>query len=383
MGTVNYNVLVEKDVDLSTFVNLNVDKDVFSSFSGFGNLAEAEAAADAIPGANGTGGGGIMTQTFLIDDGTDLQTTVAIGATDPMNRGTAPGPAFPPPLFNVAFPDGEDFLGTDIPAEQQRIFDVNILSGEGQATLTSGLADDLSFSNDDGTTSNQFIRYWRDGDNDGDFGDGAEDCFSVCLPGTDLSDPTNALRLFDFDADPGVPPGSTVRVEIVFGDCDGTVSALRAAVTDEFVDENLSLPLGLLTGDIPIGTLPVGLPIPDAGGTPINGLLAVDASIEVGGDGQLDLEQIAYIEIRILDNPNVFVPELGGPTQALLDFEDPGTGGVDISIDQLDIFCQVEVEDGDGSLAETLTTAQATDTFAQAFSSSIAAVDTSIDTFDF
>ena len=47
MGSVFFNTDVNKDVDIDKDVNLNVNKDVFSFVDLQGNLATAEASADA------------------------------------------------------------------------------------------------------------------------------------------------------------------------------------------------------------------------------------------------------------------------------------------------------------------------------------------------
>ena len=56
MGNVFFNTQIDKDVDIDKNVNLNVNKDVFSTVDLQGNLATAEASADAIdPNGNAEG----------------------------------------------------------------------------------------------------------------------------------------------------------------------------------------------------------------------------------------------------------------------------------------------------------------------------------------
>lgn len=67
-GTVVYDIDVTKLVALDTDIFLDVEKNVFSTFQGFGNLADAEAAADA---ANCVPGGGCLAETLTTAQATD------------------------------------------------------------------------------------------------------------------------------------------------------------------------------------------------------------------------------------------------------------------------------------------------------------------------
>ena len=84
MGNVFFNTDVNKDVDIDKDVNLNVNKDVFSFVDLQGNLATAEASADAI-GETGVGGGLLAeTDTFaqVTEDGA-FSFSEALAAYDP------------------------------------------------------------------------------------------------------------------------------------------------------------------------------------------------------------------------------------------------------------------------------------------------------------
>jgi hypothetical protein len=59
MGNVFFNTDVNKDVDITKNVQLTVTKDVFSTVDLTGNLATAEASADAI----GAGAFGLLAET--------------------------------------------------------------------------------------------------------------------------------------------------------------------------------------------------------------------------------------------------------------------------------------------------------------------------------
>jgi hypothetical protein len=354
MGVVNFLTTVNKTVDIDKTVNLDVNKTVVSSVQLQGSLATAEASADALGADTGTGGGFFETLNFLVDGGADTQLTVANGLVGPTTAiGTAPGPVFPEP-------DGATFLDTDIPVDPLRTFTVDLVGGGGvEAGLSSNLGR-LGFSNDVGTDSNQVITYERI----------SGDPFSLILPGADLTDPNNALVIRDVIFNPGEPSAtSTQRVEIVFTDVNGEQEAGSIAlsdnfdfngdgVADPFLDgQDLIFPLGTFTGDLPVGV---------QGDNLFQGVKLVG---DDAGNPALDFTQIVSIEIRLLDDP------VSGSFEdnVLALFENPSTGGVDVSVDEIAVISRQFVPGGGGVLAETDTFAQVSPEGAFSFGEALAA----------
>lgn len=372
MGSVNFVTDVNKNVDINKDVDLDVDKEVQARTQISGNLATAEASADAIGG----GGGGGTTLVpfdfdFLLDDATDFQTTVVDGTNvgEDSNTGTAPGAVFPPPAFDFDFPDGFEFEGTDIqdgaaPSEGLRTFSLDIQSGGATAELTSdvGGTGRLAFSNDDETTSNQTIDYEVDGGG----------TYSVIAENADLTDPVNRIVLTDLIVDVGLAD-QTVRVELEFEDSGGDIATTAAYFTDDFVaGADISIPL-ILFLDETLGAAP-DTPVNDADGNPITGLLSVgtEDDVDAGGNG-VDFDDLVRTTVRILDDPDAF-----GSIFDVTPGENPGESGTDISID--DILFEgegfEEVEEGDGNLAETDVFAQVTPNGAFSFGEALAALST-------
>ena len=78
MGSVNFNTEVNKTVDITKNVFLDVNKDVFSFVDIEGNLATAEASADAVGGGGDPAAQASGSRCRLnIDDYTDTQLATA------------------------------------------------------------------------------------------------------------------------------------------------------------------------------------------------------------------------------------------------------------------------------------------------------------------
>jgi hypothetical protein len=355
MGNVNFNTNVRKNVDISKDVDINVDKDVRTNVDLRGSLASAEASADAVGGGGG-GGGSTTALDFLLDDFSDLQTTVVNSGTL-QNTGTAPGVDFPPPIFDPGTPDGETFDGTEISPNALRTFELFLLEppGPGQAALTSGQVGDRgTFSNDNETNSNQRV-IWTGGP------------FEAALADADLTDPANAFIVEDVLFDPGIGEEggpATFRVELQFEDAQGDL-ATDSVIFSELIGAPLDLvfPLGVFTGD---------LPDPPPGTELFAGTGVLQGPVNIN-NAALDFDQLVRVEMRLLDDPlsggpfGSFVPGAG-----VLAVENLSTGGTDLSAD--DIRFVSEEEDGDVfNIAETETFAQVTEDGAFSFSDALAA----------
>jgi hypothetical protein len=381
MGNVFFDTDVNKTVDIFKTVDLTVTKDVFSFVDLTGNLATAEASADAIGGSTPGPGPGPGTETceqlsFLLDGFGDDQTVTAQSGTTV--TGVAPGITIPP--------DGSAFTDTLIPNGVRTVTVDNFFGPGVAATLINGTPSQGNFSNDQDTNSNQSAFY--------ESGDG--DPYSVlvdCPPDgiidlTDLVDefgnPTNVLQFNGVDL--GAENG-TLRSEIEITDADGTVSTLAGyAVSgdyadssglNEFVDgQSIYIPLGLFTGDIPLIAddveLAVAVPFPGSGVGFYSAGGVVEDDSAPGANDELDLTQVVSVNFSLLGNPADF----GTPQTAL---ESPTTDAWDVSVDLIGIESEcctrTPPPPGGGNLAETDTFAQVTEDGAFSFSESLAAFD--------
>jgi hypothetical protein len=360
VGNVLFNIGIDKTVNINKNVNVNVNKNVQTNVDLNGSLASAEASADAVGG--GGGGGGGATLDFLLDDGSDLQTTV-VNSDVPENTGVAPGDDFPPPIFDPDLPDGQFFNGTDIPEARLRTFHLDLLDPDapGTANLRAGQAGDrLGFSNDDETASNQDIN-WE-----------STTPFSVIVPDSEFSLTNNVLVVEDIIFNPGEGRDptdfATLRVEIEFTDADGDSEAGAVYFTDDpaagggFVDgQDFVIPLGFFNGT---------LPNPAAGTVLAPGIVNVDAD---PGNPALDFDELVNVELRVLDSPET--GSFANPN--LIPGENPSTGGTDVSIDLIRFFS--EDEDNDVfNIAETETFAQVTENGAFSFSDALAATNAAV-----
>jgi hypothetical protein len=403
MGNVFFNTDVEKTVNIFKTVDLFVTKDVFSFVDLTGNLATAEASADAIGGTSG-GPGGQDFRDFAIDLFNDYQeVTQDNGLPDPnvgmaRSDGSTAFPPFSPSIRatppNPAEPDGANFTNdpldpnysTDIPSVAQRTITVDddspLVPGPGTTTT---VVDDgptepgnsiARFSTDIDTLADTAFLYNADIDGDSVFGE-PDDAFSVlvdCPDGIDLSDPENALILDNLSVDPGIGTDVTLRFEATIEDALGNAATLRLYATDAAVSsQDLILPLGLFTGEF---TTPAGAPVLNLS-TPD----PTDVFVGLFGAGDspnaaLDFDQITNITFKVLGNTANFGSPIVDPNpyDPLLPAENPTEEAYDASADNLRIESVCGTPPG-GNLAETDTFAQVTEDGAFSFSESLAAFD--------
>lgn len=237
MGQVNFDTDINKDVDITKTVFLDVFKTVDAEVDIDGRLATAEASADAI-GAAGTGTGDPIT-FFLIDDFQSVQLVEADAAP-------------PPPDAENPANDSIPLLAseTDFPAGTERDVTVDVGSGTGTSTFESGAGGIAGFSNPDLTSAEFDLVY---------------DLTST----TDVLNGANEATAFLHIAMAGSDLGELL--DITFTDSDGTSATVQLV--------------------IPAGTS--GAPVTFS--EPLSSWQAVAA----GGDGVLDFTMIDQFELVI------------------------------------------------------------------------------------
>jgi hypothetical protein len=326
MGNVFFDTDVNKTVDIFKTVDLTVTKDVFSFVDLTGNLATAEASADAVGGAGGGPGIPGTSGTFLIDDFSDDQLIQVIGTNAPNPvTGTAPGPVFPSP-------DAEFFDGTAIP-DGFRFAELENLAGSTSTTQATssdpqntGQADIAEFNAGANSTSNLTLDWFSDPDGNG-INDG--DIFAV-LPDCALA--TNATLTF---TNLSVDVPDFVTLEFEFTDAQGDSAFTRSVLAAQSIPA-LEINLGVFTGAV----------VPPAGVSPAGGVVFVSP------DADLDFDQITNIELRVI-----------------------GAQAADVTVDDIEIAWECPPQRAGGNLAETDTFAQVTEDGAFSFSESLAAFD--------
>ena len=243
MGAVTFSTTVDKTVDISKTVNLTVNKTVAATVDVDGNLATAEASADAVGG-----GGNGEPDRFLIDEFSDPQFILVIGTL--------------PPNGVADTVSGDDFQGTDIPSVASRTVTVESAAGSTSITFAQfddpfeiGAGDVLEFDAGFNSTSDLTVEW------------------TSSVGGFDLlggADPGNAvLELNDVSTD--LP----VNVEFEFTDTDNDVASVIRTVPGGFVGEDFDVPLTDFLADAPV----------TPGDNP---------------NSDLDFDSIVEIELRIL-----------------------------------------------------------------------------------
>lgn len=139
MGQVNFDTDIDKNVDITKTVFLDVDKTVNADVDIDGRLATAEASADAI-GAAGTGTGDPIT-FFLLDDFQSEQLVQADPAPPP------PGAVNPATDSIPLLASETDFVDTE------RFVEVDVQIGTGTSAFESGAGGLADFSNPSGNAA--------------------------------------------------------------------------------------------------------------------------------------------------------------------------------------------------------------------------------------
>lgn len=318
MGTVNFDTIVTKDVNLDKDVTLNVTKNVSSDVTVTGNLATAEASADAIGGGSGgPNGGGI----FIIDDFN--------GSADP---------DLVPPL--VANQEVVDTSPDDVPEGPLVTIIDATGSGEEPCAPNGG----------DGPNWVMNVAGGRPGwerSIEANLGDGdalrTQICYD-CDAGHLVSDPGDSAGVSTF-----IYQGSPINVFEELG-CDDI-----AAVTFLYAAD---LPP---EADFPPGT---DVTFTFTGGGATITVMADDL-LNTGGTGPDDYESV----MLAIDDANEDIV-FGALTSVTIDVDGDDVPNLDFNIDCVGLVCEGE---GGGNLAETDTFAQVTDTGAFSFSESLAA----------
>ncbi|HIP77035.1 MAG TPA: hypothetical protein EYH07_01020 [Kiloniellaceae bacterium] len=241
MGQVNFNTDIDKNVDITKTVFLDVDKFVDADVDIDGRLATAEASADAI-GAAGTGTGDPIT-FFLIDD---FQSSLLVQAD------AVPPPGFGSPANgSVDLDPGE----SDFPDGTDRDVTVTIGSGDGTSVFESGAGGGVAdFSNPAGTAAEFDVVY--------------------NLPViTNVLNGANEATAFVHISMAGSDLGETL--DLIFEDADGTESQVQ-----------VQIPAG--SSGAPVT---VSVPLSDFA-NPAN-------FTDPGGDNDLNFEQIVRFELII------------------------------------------------------------------------------------
>ena len=278
MGQVNFITDIDKNVDITKTVFLDVFKDVDADVDIQGRLATAEASADAL-GPVGTGNGGPF--TFIIDDFDSPQLIEA----DPDETN--------PNMGSVAMLPTE----TDLPNATRNV-EVNVVLGQGTSTFESDcvvpvIADDgglACFSNDTGNQGRFEIDYEFDTPVD-------------VLNGALLA--TARLELMTAGSD----DGEIVNVE--FEDADGTRSRVSIVIPEDTEED------------------------PDNFDVPLADFNNPGNIINPGGNNEIDFDQIVDIDIIVeeeLDSDTYF-------DQLAIRGEIPGGGG---TLAETDTFAQVD-----------------------------------------
>jgi hypothetical protein len=375
MGEVNFNTLIDKDVAIQKTVDLNVNKAVESAVDIEGNLATAEASADAIDGGgNGDGNGGTPPQffEFLIDDFDEDQ-----GVLDLAGGGASED--------TVAIPNPAD---TDIPDIAERRILVETLSPTSDSEASTVLNDgELTVNVGSSAFANALAQYTS---SPGAFDPtpGVTTADILAAPITD-----NVLSVTVDSFDPGVTEddqNATTRVNLLIEDDAGQQALASAVLTQAFVNP-VTIPVFLAslideTLAPPSGTEAV------AGSGVI--ILGTEDDADEDGSSGINLDAVESITLFLEDRPEIQTGDLtsnssGDPIASaeFFDFNatpDQVNGGTieerasvsatDLELDLLEINTFVPGQPGDGgNLAETDTFAQVSAEGAFSFSEALAA----------
>lgn len=379
MGNVNFNTNVLKNVTIDKTVQLNVDKAVLSTVQLTGNLATAEASADAIGGGTQNGGGGFTKETFTVDGFDDTQIVNA-------NALVGPNPASDGPLALAA---------SDLAGVSRTLYAEVLSANTGAADLgiNNPQASKLDFS----ASNNAFVNAYAYYDGAGTFdpfpGVDNDDIIADFAGATSLDDICFTYGFDDIDFDPGTGAdgaSATVRVSIIVGDSDGdiaisTVAFVPGADGAGFQDLDLTATVATLIDDS--GAIAPGTQIAtDANGA---GIVVIGNNDDVDGDGNpaepgnatggVDFNDLLFFEILLEDDPttatgvNGFASGDFFAVDSVID-ENPSIDGTDASVDDF-VWTRCVPDNEYGLLAEVDTFAQVDDTGAFAFSESLAAWD--------
>ncbi|MEO1680377.1 MAG: hypothetical protein AAFU80_19710 [Pseudomonadota bacterium] len=397
MGAVNFATDVDKTVNIDVDVLVDIEKDVFTFVSLSGNLATAEASADAIGGEGGNGPGTPpQFGNFLIDD-FDLEQSVSDDgeATDP--GGTSD---------TVVLPNPED---TDIPDVASRTLFIQTLSDGSQSELISNQLGDmeLNVDIDDDGFANAYDQYTS---SIGSFDPTPLVDNAQILANAADGVPDDFLNVTIESFNPGTSANdepATARASLVVIDGDGDIAIASVVLESAFVNPiTIMSPLfAYLDSDAANAALPPGSPFPGSGGNILN----LGANDDVDGDGNVpggggaddaeggvdwdDIESFVFIlEDRPGELPATTAEGLpaglpdGFQTTDFFAFNDAvpeveSVTGTDLALDLIEIETFLPGVPGVGNLAETETFAQTSDLGAFSFSQSVAASSTGFGDF--
>jgi hypothetical protein len=352
MGTFNYTVDINKNVDIDVDVDLNIDKFVSSFTNIVGYLAVAEASADAFSTGSGTPGEPCEDDFTFVIDTFDTDQTVEQTGVGTNNLPTVSG-----------------FVTSDIPGTTDRQFTVEVNTGIGTSRAESNIPNPPGsskgrFSSDDNSSADFRVDYTTDIDGNGTPGE-PDDAFSIVPIDADLTQ--CFLFIDDITDDLGLLPGGGnapfTPAALEFEDADGNISQ-NSVELGAIVNVDIAFPLSEFN-------IAQGLPggAPAVGTVLLPGVVQGVADIDVDGNGTdgVDFQNIVRISIIV---------DINGEAV-------PGTTATDISVDNFFITCPCEDQPGEGALSETETFAQvdAFSGFTEAFSSSLAATNNA--DFDF
>ena len=376
MGSVNFLTDVNKDVAIEKNVLLDVNKTVTSNVVLTGNLATAEASADALGQGGGGGGGGVRTKVpFNVDGFTDGQVVTA-------NAVIGPNPDSDGP---IAVTD------TDIAGLQRTLFS-EVLSAEGQADLAINdiQLEKLAFDQGNNTFGNSFADWIVPGGFDpfplDDNAGILQDFLDNVVPDADnpLEDVCYTFIFSDIDWDPGQDENgapATVRVSFWVEDTAGN----QAITTVAFVPgddgagfSDLAI-IGSFAGLIDESFAPAPGTVLAASGNNAQ-IVAIGTEDDADGNGvSVDFDNLDRFQVLLEDDPDVTVG--GNPFNSADYFaidsvidENPSVDGTDAST-EFDWTTCLEEDDEFGLLAEVDTFAQVDENGAFAFSESLAALD--------
>jgi hypothetical protein len=345
MGNVFFDTDVNKTVDIFKTVDLLVTKDVSSVVDLTGNLATAEASADAVGGTGGGSGTSFPAVDFIIDTyDTDAE---VIGGADPGNEERI-----------------RPFVVTDIPSGNK---DVTVLTISGNNDQNVARALDVPDGMGGIVSRGQFSSEVS-----------ASADYGIVYSSGGAGDPFN--NPFDGNDEVGAP------FVIVPADRPGGIA--DCLFTAEAVINDLGT---IIAGDTAPFT-PVELAFTDADGDRASVNLALEAIAPFGVDVEIplaawlggpDVEQpgnsfeFADEKNPLLDFDAIVAFEI--IVRGEFDFDGDGTEEIntafDIQVDNIVIECPEIRRGGGGNLAETDTFAQVTEDGAFSFSESLAAFD--------
>jgi hypothetical protein len=379
MGNVNFNTLVAKTVDIDKVVNLNVNKDVFASVDVEGNLATAEASADAIGG-----GGGVGTPpqfgSFRIDDFDEDQAVV-----DVVGGGGTSSNQIIPTAGVLAFGAPDD---TNIPASANRELFIEVLGqvaapgATGEVDTTSP-QDILNVAFNPQAFGNAYVQYTSNGGAAYDITPLVDNNQIEANAADGVPDDFISITIGSFNpGDTAAGDPATARVSIIFEDNDGDIALASAVLTDGFSSPiTIPSPLAGYLNESGPGVPPPGTPVPGSGGDIVGLGFEDDADGDGNIDGGVDFDNITSITLVIEDRPGQ-TPGLPGGinTTDFFDFnvvvpEEESVTGTDLQVDLAEVNTFLPGVPGEGNLAETDTFAQVSPEGAFSFSESLAATD--------